>query len=197
MKNETKRPHGNGAALHIAVNFLCVAVILFCSGIAVAAVIFGAATLNAGYPTFGGYGYYYAGDEGIPDVTDGRVLLVFEKCDGDGVKKGDVLIYGGSGGARAGVCLLVDKASGRVVLSVSDGIATVPFDSVMGKTVDENEGAGKVVGALADIYPASSIALFTLAAAVVAIAVIVAAGRRRGKRASRISGQNPRKRLGS
>ena len=103
MKNETKRPHGNGAALHIAVNFLCVAVILFCSGIAVAAVIFGAATLNAGYPTFGGYGYYYAGDEGIPGVTDGRVLLVFEKCDGDGVKKGDVLIYGGSGGARAGV----------------------------------------------------------------------------------------------
>lgn len=78
MKNETRRPHGNGAALHIAVNFLCVAVILFCSGIAVAAVIFGAATLNAGYPAFGGYGYYYAGDEGIPDVTDGRVLLVFE-----------------------------------------------------------------------------------------------------------------------
>lgn len=113
------------------------------------------------------------------------------------MKKGDVLIYGGYGGARVGVCLLVDKASGRVVLSVSDGIAAVPFDSVIGKSVDENEGAGKVVGALADIYPASSIALFTLAAAVVAIAVIVAAGRRRGKRASRTRGQNPRNRLGS
>lgn len=171
------------------VDALCIALILVCAAVSAAAAVFGVSTVIAGYPTFGGNGYCYVGDEGVPDSAEGRTLLVFRGCGGAEVRIGDTVIYDSGAGARAGLCVAVDGARQRAVLNVAEGITSVPFSSVVGVSFDGDERAGKFVGALADIYPASSIALFSFAAAVIAVAAISAAKRRRESRGGEISGR--------
>ena len=171
---------------------LCLAFISVCVAVSVAAAVFGVATVVCGYPTFGGDGYCYVGDEGVPDAVQGRTVLAFRSCDGKEARTGDTVIYDSGAGARAGVCVATDGAVQRVVLSTARGITSVPFSAVVGVAFAADESAGKFVGALADIYPASSYALFTLAAAAIAVTAISSVKRRRKTRKGEISGRNGR-----
>lgn len=190
MKRTAKGARGASDFAARIVDAFCLALTVLCAALSVAAAVFGVATLTAGYPTFGGNGYCYVGEEGVPDCAEGRTLLVFRSCDGSEARLYDVMVYESGSGARAGVCVKTDAARQRLVLKTAAGLTSVSFSAVIGKAVDKNDAAGKFVGALAEIYPASSLALFTLSAAVTAIAVIASVKRRGKIRGGKISGRN-------
>lgn len=179
---------GKRRALAAAVNILCLAVTVIAASVSIACAAFGICSLQAGYPTFGERGYFYVGEEGVPDRVDGETLLIFVPCEGSAVARGDAVIYGGVSGARAGVCLRNDAGGGRLVLNTPYGVAVVSYSAVTGRVAYADEGAGKFIGALSRSYPASAVALGVFAAAITAITAVLAVKRRRraaGKAPSR------------